>query len=45
MVRLLKLVVGLVLLAVLGLAGYAYFGDMSAPPQEQRQPIDLNATF
>lgn len=45
MVRLLKVVVGLVVLVLVGLAGYAYFGDMSAPPQEQRQPVDLNATY
>ncbi|MDP1667742.1 hypothetical protein [Phaeovulum sp.] len=45
MVRILKLVVVLVVLSLAGLAGYAYFGDMAAPPQEMRNPVDLNATY
>ncbi|PKP69260.1 MAG: hypothetical protein CVT82_11925 [Alphaproteobacteria bacterium HGW-Alphaproteobacteria-4] len=45
MVRILKTVVVLVVLALAGLAGYAYFGDMSAPPQEVRSPVDVNAGY
>lgn len=39
--RLLKIVIVLVVLAFLGLAGYAYFGDMAPRQQEVRQPVDL----
>lgn len=43
MVRLLKLVVMLVLLAFAGLAGYAYLGDLAPGTQEIRQPVSLDA--
>ena len=37
--RLIKVLVVLLLAAVIGLAGYAYFGDMQADRQEVRAPI------
>lgn len=37
--RLLKLIVALILLGVIALAGYAYFGDMEPRRTETRTPI------
>lgn len=45
MVRILKAVVVVSVLALGGLAGYAYFGDMAAPPQEVRSPVELNVGY
>jgi len=42
MVRILKFLVVLAALAVVGLTGYAYLGDMAPAPQEVHQPVDLN---
>nr|WP_256449517.1 hypothetical protein [Paracoccus sp. Z118] len=36
-----RLVVVLLILALIGLAGYAYFGDMAADPTEIRVPVQL----
>ena len=41
--RLLKVLVALILLAVIALAGYAYFGDMEPTRTEVRQPIAVGA--
>ena len=43
MVRLLKLVVVLGVLAFVGLVGYAYLGDLTPPVQEIRQPVAIDA--
>lgn len=40
--RLLGLIVVLLVLAVGGLAGYAYLGDMKAAPTEMRVPVELD---
>ena len=40
--RLLRVLVVLLILLIGGLAGYAYFGDMQADPQETRLPIQLD---
>ncbi|MCL7464036.1 hypothetical protein [Phaeovulum sp. NW3] len=40
--RIFKAIVILVLLAALGVVGYAYLGDMSPERQEQRLEVDLN---
>lgn len=40
--RLLRVVVVLAILLLGGLAGYAYFGDMKADPQETRLPVELD---
>lgn len=40
--RLLGLIVVLVILALGGLAGYAYLGDMKAAPKEMRLPVELD---
>lgn len=40
--RLLRVMVILLGLALLGLAGYAYFGDMDADPVEIRVPVELD---
>ncbi|SET17695.1 hypothetical protein SAMN04489858_103280 [Paracoccus homiensis] len=42
--RLLKVLVVLILAAVIGLVGYAYFGDMDPKRQEVRQPIAAEGT-
>lgn len=41
--RLLKLLGVLILAAVAGLIGYAYFGDMNPTRNEVRQPIEIPA--
>ena len=48
MFRIFKVLVFLVVLAVVGLAGYAYVGpffgvDFSAPQEETRVPVTLDA--
>ena len=43
MVRLLKLVVVLGVLAFVGLVGYAYLGDLTPAQHEIRQPVTLDA--
>lgn len=43
MVRLLKLVVVLGVLAFVGLVGYAYLGDLTPASQEIRQPVVIDA--
>lgn len=40
--RLLKVVAILVILILAGLAGYAYFGDMTSDPREMRTPVELD---
>lgn len=40
--RLIKILVGLLVLAFAGLAGYAYFGDMAPRTSEMRQPVALD---
>lgn len=40
--RLLVALVVVVILALAGLLGYAYFGDMTADPQETRLPVQLD---
>ncbi len=42
MVRLLKAVFFLALLGFLGLAGYAYLGDMTPDRSEVVEPVELN---
>lgn len=42
--RLLKFVVVLVLAAMVGLTGYAYFGDMAPRQEEIRVPISTAIT-
>ncbi|WP_168217588.1 hypothetical protein [Paracoccus liaowanqingii] len=39
----LKLLVVLILAGLIGLAGYAYFGDMAPVQQEVRHPLTLDA--
>jgi len=39
--RIFKAIFVLLLLAVLGTLGYAYFGDMNADPVEARSPVSL----
>lgn len=41
--RLIKLLVFLVVVAFLGLTGYAYLGDMSPKQTMQSEPVILNA--
>ena len=48
MFRLFKLLVALTVIAMIGLAGYAYLGpffgaDFSAPQEETRLPVTLDA--
>lgn len=40
--RLLGVIVVLLVLAIGGLAGYAYLGDMKADPKEMRIPVELD---
>ncbi len=40
--RLLKILVGIVVLAFLALTGYAYLGDMAPRQQDMRQPVRLD---
>lgn len=42
MFRLFKLIFTLALLAFLGLAGYAYLGDMTPERSEITEPVELN---
>ncbi|MEM9716170.1 MAG: hypothetical protein AAF826_06585 [Pseudomonadota bacterium] len=39
--RLLKYFLYLCLLSIVGLLGYSYFGDISAPEREIRETIDI----
>lgn len=40
--RLLKVAAILIILILAGLAGYAYFGDMTSDPREMRTPVSLD---
>lgn len=40
--RLVGVIVVLLVLAIGGLAGYAYLGDMKAAPTEMRVPVELD---
>ncbi len=40
--RLLRVIVILVILAIAGLTGYAYLGDMGGAPVEMRVPVELD---
>ncbi|MDO5657073.1 MAG: hypothetical protein Q4G36_01950 [Paracoccus sp. (in: a-proteobacteria)] len=40
--RLLKILIFLLVLGFVGLAGYAYFGDMDPPRHETRTPVRLD---
>ncbi|WP_312527491.1 hypothetical protein [Paracoccus sp. (in: a-proteobacteria)] len=40
--RLLGLIIVLLILAIGGLTGYAYLGDMNAAPKEMRVPVQLD---
>ncbi len=42
MARLIKALVFLVVIAFLGLAGYAYLGDLSPDQSEMREPVQLD---
>ncbi len=42
--RILKLLVALVLLAGIGLVGFAYLGDLSPRQAELRVPVDLGGS-
>jgi len=41
--RKIKLLVVLILAGLIGLAGYAYFGDMAPSRTQVRSPLQLNA--
>ena len=43
MVRVLKLLGVLFILGMIGLVGYAYFGDLSPVREDRAVPVDLNA--
>jgi hypothetical protein len=43
MMRLIKALFALAILGFVGLAGYAYLGDLSPSQSEIRQPVVLNA--
>lgn len=43
MLNIIKLLIVLVILGMIGIAGYAYLGDMAAQPVPTRVPVDLNA--
>ena len=43
MMRLIKVLFALVLLGLVALSGYAYFGDLTPSQTEVRQPVILNA--
>lgn len=40
--RLVKIISVLLLLAILGLVGFAYLGDLSPAQEETRIPVDMN---
>jgi predicted negative regulator of RcsB-dependent stress response len=42
MARLIKALVFLVVIAFLGLVGYAYLGDLSPDQSEMREPVQLD---
>lgn len=42
MLRLLKLIIFLTLVAFIGLTGYAYLGDMTPDRAEISEPVELN---
>lgn len=44
MARLVKVLAVLILLALIGLFGYSYIGDMSSPNFEITQPVEPNAS-
>lgn len=41
--RIIKALLFLAVVGVIGLAGYAYLGDMSAPVEPVSKPVDLDA--
>lgn len=41
MARLFKVLVTLILIAFLGVVGYAYLGDMTPEQSDVRQPVEL----
>lgn len=43
MLNLIKLLIVLLILGAIGVAGYAYLGDMAPRPAETRVPVDVNA--
>lgn len=43
MARLIKLVLGLLVLGFLGLTGYAYLADLSPATTQIKQPVTLHA--
>ncbi len=42
MVRILKLIMVLLVLAFIGLVGFAYLGDLSPEMEEVREPVELD---
>lgn len=40
--RLLRVIIFLAVAGVIALVGYAYFGDMTADPQQIRVPVELD---
>ncbi|WP_415182299.1 hypothetical protein [Phaeovulum sp.] len=42
--RIIKLLFILAILGAVGLAGYAYLGDMRPPVTDSHVPVDLNVT-
>lgn len=42
MIRIVKFLATLALLGFVGIAGYAYLGDMSPARTEIREPVELN---
>ena len=43
MARIVKVILALVVLGFIGLAGYAYLGDMTPPQTPVTQPVTLHA--
>ncbi|WP_276321511.1 hypothetical protein [Palleronia sediminis] len=43
MLTLLKIVVFLLVIGFVGLAGYAYLGDLEPTPVDSSEPVDLDA--
>lgn len=43
MIRLFKFLLVLIVLAAIGVVGYAYLGDLSPNQEDQSVPVELNA--